>query len=267
MDHRLVLKAVAHHTDQKWILLYVQRWLCAPVQQPDGTLVARDRGTPQGSAISPLLANLFLHYAFDVWMRRRFPSIPFERYADDAVVHCRSRAQARYVQDAIAARMVECGLQLHPDKTRIVYCKDDNRRGRHEHVQFDFLGYTFRPRSSKRKTGKLFVNFAPAISDKARKAIGRTIRRWRLHLHNSLTLSELAAFVNPILRGWINYYGRFYRSQLVPVLKRVNDYLARWAIRKYKRLRGHKRRAYRFLKAVAKRQPGLFAHWRIGLTP
>jgi RNA-directed DNA polymerase len=268
LDHRLVLKAVAHHTDQRWILLYVQRWLSAPVQQPDGALVARDRGTPQGSAISPLLANLFLHYAFDAWMRRTFPSVPFERYADDAVAHCRSRAQARYVQDAIAARMVECGLQLHPDKTRIVYCKDDNRRGRHEHVQFDFLGYTFRPRSSKRKkTGKLFVNFAPAISDKARKAIGHTIRRWRLHLHNSLTLSELAAFVNPIVRGWINYYGRFYRSQLVPVLRRVNDYLARWAIRKYKRLRGHKRRAYRFLKAVAKRQPGLFAHWRLGLTP
>jgi RNA-directed DNA polymerase len=218
-----VLKAVAHHTDQKWILLYVQRWLCAPVQRSDGTLVARDRGTPQGSAVSPLLANLFLHYAFDVWMRRRFPSVPFERYADDAVVHCRSRAQAWYVRDAIAARMVDCGLQLHPDKTRIVYCKDDNRRGRHEHVQFDFLGYTFRPRSSRRKTGKLFVNFAPAISDKARKAVGRTIRRWRLHLHNSLTLSELAAFVNPILRGWINYYGRFYRSRLVPILRRVND--------------------------------------------
>jgi RNA-directed DNA polymerase len=134
-------------------------------------------------------------------------------------------------------------------------------------VQFDFLGYTFRPRSSRRKTGRLFVNFAPAISDKARKAIGHTIRRWRLHLYNSKTLSELAAFVNPILRGWINYYGRFYRSRLVPVLKRVNDYLARWATRKYKRLRGHNRRAYRFIKAVAQRQPGLFAHWRLGLTP
>lgn len=267
LDHQLVLKAVAHHTDQKWVLLYVQRWLQAPVQRPDGTLVARDRGTPQGSAISPLLANLFLHYAFDVWMANKFSSVPFERYADDAVVHCKSEAQARYVQKAIARRMVECGLQLHPDKTRIVYCKDVNRCGSYEHERFDFLGYTFAPRSARSKVGRMFVNFAPAISDKARKSVGQAIRRWRLHLWSSKTLVELAEFVNPILRGWINYYGRFYRSRLTPILERVNDYLARWAMRKYKRLRGHKRRAYQFLKAVAKRQPGLFAHWRLGLTP
>jgi RNA-directed DNA polymerase len=172
VPHDLVLKAVEHHTDQKWILLYVRRWLQAPMQQPDGTVVARDRGTPQGSAISPLLANLFMHYAFDTWMAREFPDVPFERYVDDVIVHCVSEQQARRVKDAIASRLADCGgLRLHPDKTRIVYCKDSNRHGRHRQVSFDFLGYTFKPRSAKRKDGTMFTAFTPAISGKAAKSI------------------------------------------------------------------------------------------------
>jgi RNA-directed DNA polymerase len=264
VDHQLLLKAVAHHTDQRWILLYVKRWLQAPLAQPDGTLVQRDRGTPQGSAISPLLANLYLHYAFDAWMRRAFPSVPFERYADDAIVHCISRAQAQRVRAAIGQRLVECGLQLHPDKTRIVYCKDSDRRGSHEHESFDFLGYTFRPRKAKAKSGRVFTAFLPAVSNAAAKAMRQEIRRWRLHLWSSTDLRGIAAEINPIVRGWINYYGRFYRSQLATaVLRQINEYLIRWAMRKHKRLRHSRRRAVRLLARISRAEPDLFAHWRM----
>lgn len=264
VDHDLLLKAVEHHTDQRWVLLYVTRWLQAPLQQQDGTLVERDRGTPQGSAISPILANLFLHYAFDAWMRRTFPSVPFERYADDVIAHCTSLAQAEHVLAAIRQRLAECGLQLHPDKTRIVYCNDSGRSGSHEHESFDFLGYTFRPRRAKSKDGKFFISFLPAVSDTAAKAVRQQIRRWRLHLWTSNALRDIAAFVNPIVRGWINYYGRFYRSRLIDtVLRQINEYLIRWAMRKYKRLRHSRRRAVSLLARIARSDPDLFAHWRL----
>jgi RNA-directed DNA polymerase len=264
VDHQLMLKAVAHHTDQRWILLYVQRWLQAPSQRPDGTLVERDRGTPQGSAVSPVLANLFLHYALDAWLRRVFPSVPFERFADDAVVHCTSLAQARQVQDAIGTRLTECGLLLHPDKTRIVYCKADGLPGSYEHESFDFLGYTFRPRKATTKTGRFFVGFLPGVSDAAAKSMRQEIRRWRLHQWTSADLRDIAAFINPIARGWINFYGRFYRSRLITkVLRQINEYLIRWAMGKYKRLRHSRRKAVRLLARIARSQPGLFAHWRL----
>jgi RNA-directed DNA polymerase len=201
IDHDLLLKAVLKHTDLRWVLLYVRRWLEAPLQREDGTLIARDRGTPQGSAISPLLANLFLHYAFDRWMAREFPGCPFERYADDAVIHCATEAQARQVLGALRERMAEVGLELHPDKTRIVYCKDADRRGSHEHERFDFLGYTFRPRLSKSRHGKHFVNFSPAVSDDARKAISLEIRSWHIVRRSDKTLSDLARMFNPIVAG------------------------------------------------------------------
>ncbi|HVA99790.1 MAG TPA: group II intron reverse transcriptase/maturase, partial [Acidimicrobiales bacterium] len=239
IDHDLLLKAVSKHTDLRWVLLYVERWLKAPLQREDGTLVARDRGTPQGSAISPLLANLFLHYAFDRWMAKQFPGCPFERYADDAVAHCTSEAQARKVLEAIARRMAEVGLELHPDKTRIVYCKDSDRTRSYEHEQFTFLGYTFRPRRSKSRHGHYFVNFSPAVSDDAKRAIGREIRSWHIARRSDKSLSDLARMFNPIVQGWVNYYGRFYRSMLLLVLRRLNDRLVRWAMRKYKWLRGH----------------------------
>lgn len=267
LDHELVLRAVSKHTDLRWVLLYVQRWLKAPLQREGGILVARDRGTPQGSAISPLVANLFLHYAFDMWLIWEFPSVSFERYADDAVVHCVSEAQARYVLAAIARRMTQVGLELHPDKTRVVYCKDGRRSGSYEHERFDFLGYTFRPRLSKSRHGQFFVNFSPAVSNDAAKAIRWEIRRWRLHLRSDKSLSDLARAINPIVRGWINYYGRFYKSMLYPTLKRINEYLIRWARRKYKRLRAHDTRARGWLHTVARREPNLFAHWQLGVLP
>ena len=266
LDHDLVLRVVANHTNLPWVLLYVRRWLQAPLQHSDGTLEARDRGTPQGSAISPLLANLFLHYAFDRWLAREFPTVPFERYADDAVIHCRSRAQARHVLARLAERMTEVGLELHSGKTRIVYCKDKNRRGSHEHEQFTFLGYTFGPRLAASPHGH-FVSFSPAVSNSATKAIRAKIRDWQLHHRSESSLTQLAESINAIVRGWVTYYGRFYRSRLYPSLRQINEYLVRWAMRKYKRLRRRKTRARTWLTAIAGRQPDLFVHWRLGLVP
>ncbi len=227
-----------------------------------------DRGSPQGSAISPLLANIFLHYALDLWLAREYPAVPFERYADDVILHCKSEQQARVVLDAITRRLAQVGLELNPDKTRIVYCKDAKRTGSHEHERFDFLGYTFRPRLARSRSGGFFVSFCPAVADDAAKAIGRTIKRWRLHLWSGLTLADLAQAINPIVRGWINYYGRFYRSRLLSLLsERIEAYLVRWAMKKYKRLRGHPQRARRLLASVQRREPALFAHWQTGAQP
>ena len=263
----LVLKAVSKHTDLKWVLLYVERWLQAPLQMQDGTLQQRDCGTPQGSAISPLLANLFLHYAFDVWLRRNYPAVTFERYADDAVVHCKSEAQARQVLSAITQRMAQVGLELHPDKTRIVYCKDSNRTGSYENERFNFLGYTFRPRSSKNRNGELFVSFSPAMSNDAGKAIRQQIRRWRLNGRSDKSLLDLARSINAVVRGWINYYGRFCRSRMYPTLWHINTYLVRWAMRKYKRLNRSPKKAYKWLADVMRRSPALFAHWLVLARP
>jgi RNA-directed DNA polymerase len=263
LDHSLVLKAVAHHTSLRWILLYVERWLKAPTRWEDGTLKPRDRGSPQGSAISPVLANIFLHYALDLWLDREFPGVPFERYADDEILHCRSQQQAEIVRDAIIARLAQVGLELNLDKTRIVYCKDSNRTGSHEHERFDFLGYTFRPRRARDRSGELFVSFLPAVSDEAAKKIRRTIKGWKLHLWSGSSLADLAAEINPIVRGWINYYGRFYRTRLIWLLRPLNEYIARWATRKHKRLRGRPHRARSFVASVARRDPRLFSHWQI----
>jgi group II intron reverse transcriptase/maturase len=268
IPHDLVERAVAHHTDLPWVRLYVARWLRAPVQRPDGTLEERTRGTPQGGVASPLLANLFLHYAFDGWMQRIFPSIPFERYADDAIVHCRSEGQARAVLKAIRGRFEQCGLELHPKKTRIVYCKDDDRPGDFEHIAFDFLGYTFQPRRAKNHRGKFFVSFLPAISTKAAKAIRKTIREWRMaSTRNNQSLEDLARLVNPSVRGWMNYYGRFYRSKCVRVLRHLNEALAAWARRKYKRFHRRERASMHWLGRIARRDPDLFVLWRLGVIP
>ena len=267
VDHSRMLKAVARHTDARWVLLYVARWLKAPMRQADGTLAARDRGTPQGSAVSPVLANLYLHYAFDMWLAREYPGVAFERYCDDAVIHCTSREQAVMVRDALAGRLAEVGLELHPDKTRVVYCKDADRRGDHEVTSFTFLGYTFRPRLAKNKWGKHFVSFLPAVSKDAVKAMSREIRSWHIARRSDKSLTDLAQMFNSIVQGWINYYGRFCKSMLYPLLRRINEHLVRWACRKYKRLRRRERRAKELLARAAQRYPGLFAHWRFGLKP
>jgi RNA-directed DNA polymerase len=268
IPHDLVERAVAYHTDLPWVRLYIARWLRAPVQRPDGTRVERMKGTPQGGVISPLLANLFLHYAFDLWMQRTFPRVRFERYADDAIVHGRSEREAGQVLEAIRGRFEQCGLELHPTKTRIVYCKDDDRPGDFEHVKFDFLGYTFQPRRAKNRWGKFFVSFLPAISTKAAKAIRQTIRAWRMaSTRNNQRLEDLAQLTNPAVRGWMNYYGRFYRSKCVQVLRHLNVALASWARRKYKRLRRRERASVHWLGCIARRDPKLFVLWELGVRP
>ena len=260
VDHDLMIKAVAANTDLPWVVLYVRRWLAAPMQQPDGTLQQRDRGTPQGSAVSPVLANLFLHYAFDAWMARVFPAVPFERYADDGVVHCVSERQAQYVRRAIGDRMARVGLRLHPDKTRVVYCKDGSQRGSWEHTSFTFLGYTFRARPARGPGGNVFAAFLPAISKEALKRLSRTVRRWQLHRRTELSFAELAEMINPVVRGWMQYYGAFYRSALSMLLARINTYLVRWTRKKYRRLRAH-RKARAAWDRVTTQFPGYFAHW------
>jgi group II intron reverse transcriptase/maturase len=258
----LVQKAVETVCDTPWVQLYVKRWLAAPLQLPDGSLKERDKGTPQGSAVSPILANLFMHFAFDTWMARNYPRCPFERYADDAVVHCRSREEAESVLAAITGRMDQVGLRLHPDKTHTVYCHDGKRRNEHEHTSFTFLGFTFQAREAQNRTdGSVFTSFIPAISSEAFKAKSSELRRMRIHLHTNQSLGELARWLNPIVGGWAQYYGRFYRSALDPLLQRVNTYLRRWAARKYRRLRILQRFS-RWWDGVLARSPRLFVHWQ-----
>jgi RNA-directed DNA polymerase len=267
IDHKLLVKAVRKHTDNPWVILYIKRWLTAPFRMPDGTVKERTKGTPQGGVISPVLANLFLHYAFDRWMDRNHPDKPFARYADDGVAHCKSKRQAEELHISLRERFLACGLELNPAKTRIIYCKDDDRKGNYPVTAFDFLGYTFRPRRSKSRYGKHFINFTPAVSNKAKKAMQRTIRGWRMHLKPDKTLEDLSRMFNPILRGWINYYGRFYKSELYSVLRHMDRALVRWVRRKYKKLQRHQRRAIYWLGGIARREPKLFAHWQMGILP
>ena len=259
----LMLKAVTHHTDQKWVALYVERWLKAPMQKPDGTLVPRVRGTPQGSPISPCLANLFLHYGLDAWMVREFPTVQIERFADDAVIHCVSESQARLVRDAVARRLVEVGLELHPDKTRIVYCKDSKRRGTYEEISFTFCGYTFRPRKAyNKRTGEVFTGFLPAVSPEKLAMMSRRVASWRLHRRTNLDLDDLAPGINLVVRGWLAYFTVFYPTAVIPLCQRLDHHLERWARWKYKRLARSPKRARAWLQGLRIRNPELFVHWR-----
>lgn len=267
IDHELLMKAVLKHTDNPWVILYIQRWLKAPFKMPDGTIKERTKGTPQGGVISPVLANLFLHYAFDMWMERNHRDKPFARYADDGIAHCHSREEAEKLWDSLEKRFAECKLDLHPTKTRIIYCKDDDRRENYPNTTFDFLGYTFRPRRSKSKYGKYFINFTPAVSNKAKTAMQQEIHDWRMHLKPDKTLEDLSYMFNPKLRGWVNYYGHFYKSEMYSVLKHMNRALVHWARRKYKKLVRHRRRADYWLGRIARREPKLFVQWQMGILP
>jgi RNA-directed DNA polymerase len=268
LDHALMMRAVRKYTDCPWMLLYCERWLKAPAQNADGTLTERAKGTPQGGVISPLLANIFLHLSLDQWMRRTYPQVPFERYADDVIVHCKSEQQAQEVKRSIEARLRLCKLELHPEKTKIVYCKDDHRRRRYRHEKFDFLGYTFRARQVRDRRGQLFVSFSPAVSLRAATKMQRSMKRWRLHLRSDQAIGDLARICDPVVRGWINYYGRFQPSALRPVFRHLNATLKRWAMRKCKRLRRRPSRATAWLAGIARREPKLFAHWELlGLKP
>ena len=262
IDHNLMLKALEVHTEEKWVILYVKRWLKASVQTKDG-LIERDIGTPQGGVISPLLANLFLHYSFDRWIGKNFPSIPFARYADDIVCHCSSLEEAKELKKELTHRLNECKLQLHPDKTKIVYCKDDRRDEEYEITSFDFLGFTFKPRLVKRFDGQYFVGFNPAMSNRASTAIRQKIREWKLDKRVSCSLEELSKLVSATLRGWINYYRIFTKQKVNNLLRYFNLKVQKWAVKKFKPLKRKLSRAYKWLKRIAKREPNLFPHWKL----
>ncbi len=263
IDHELLLKAVRHHTDCRWVLLYVERWLKAPVIEEDGTVVARDRGTPQGGVISPVLSNLFLHYAFDQWMKRSMPHVPFERYADDIICHCRTEEAAKTLWRRVADRLAECGLEVHPQKTKVVYCKDTNRKADYPTVAFDFLGYRFQPRFAAWRGGLFGVSFLPAASPTALKAFRRRVRQWRLQRRSDKALLDLARMFHREIAGWIGYFGAFYKSALYPTLRLIDAHLQRWAMRKFKRFRQRPRQARLWLARIAKAEPWRFAHWTL----
>jgi RNA-directed DNA polymerase len=265
IDHALLLKALEKHTTCKWATLYIKRWLTAPLQQEDGALDERARGTPQGGVVSPILSNLFLHHTFDVWMTRMNPGLPWCRYADDGLVHCRTEAEAQAIKAALQARLAVCGLQMHPDKTRIVYCKDSNRRGSYPNTKFDFLGYEFRARGAKARAREiLFTSFLPAVSAKSLKAMRSRTRQLNLRNQTHLSLEEFSCILNPILRGWIAYYGKFYPSAMWPIYRHADHTIRAWMMRKYRRLRRSKVRASMLLQRIATQNPSLFAHWRFG---
>jgi RNA-directed DNA polymerase len=263
LPHDLLMKAVRKHVQCKWALLYIERWLTAPMEK-DGVLIERSRGTPQGGVISPILSNLFLHYAFDLWMTRAHPDLPWCRYADDGLVHCRSEEEARLVMGTLQTRLAECGLEIHPTKTKIVYCKDSNRKGSCPNVKFDFLGYCFRPRKAENsRRAKVFCSFLPAVSATALKSMRDTIRELGVRHQTHVSMSDIAEQLNPLLRGWIAYFGRYTPSALAPILNYVNATLRAWMMRKFKRYMGHKTKAGRFLQKLGRERSDLFIHWEL----
>ena len=261
LGHDLMMRAVEKHIPESWIRLYIRRWLACPVTVADGQCQPRERGTPQGGVISPILANLYLHYAFDSWMNKRFPQVPCERYADDIVCHCRTESDGKALLKALQARLTACRLQLHPEKTRLVYCKDGRRTGHAGHTRFDFLGFSFHARTVQDRHGKLFSGFNPGVSRKALKRMGEVLRGMKIARATGMDLGQLAKWINSRVRGWITYYGKFYPEILSRALVRIDLHLGRWARNKYKRLRGHKRRSWNWLKQIRGQCPKLFAHW------
>ena len=267
IDHELLMRAIRKHTDNRWVILYIGRWLTAPFQTVEGKLIERTKGTPQGEVVSPVMANLFLHYAFDKWMEKNAPQLPWARYADNGLLHCRSKEEAEQLLQRLKERLAAWGLELHPDKTRIVYCKDDDRKGEYQDTSFDFLGYTFRPRRAKNWRGKYFVSFLPAISEESANKLRREIHDWRIHLKPDKSIEDLSRMYNPIIRGWINYYGRFFTSHLYRILRYFNRALVHWVRRKFRQFLCHRRNAEYWLGRLARREPKLFAHWQMGILP
>jgi len=262
VDHELALQAIKEHTDCKWVILYVERWMKAPIQLANGNLISRNKGVPQGGSISPVISNIFMHLVFDDWINRKYPTIPFERYVDDVIVHCKTQKQADFIKKMIKERLAKYKLELHPEKTHIVFCRDNWRRNEFPNYEFTFLGYTFRPRAAKGKEGKCLSAFLPAISNKANKAITKIIRSWKIHQRTGITLEKIAEKINPIVRGWYLYYGKFYQSKIYSTLRNIDKYLRKWIRAKYRNLRNKVKHSCWLLSKIKKRSP-IFYHWTI----
>ncbi len=268
IDHERLMLAVQKHVPEKWCLLYIQRWLTMPVQTKSGELIQKQgKGTPQGGVISPLLANLFLHYAMDKWLEQNHPNVEYVRYADDAILHCRTKTEAEQTLAALDERMKACGLELHPEKTKQVYCRDYRRQDTYETVKFDFLGYSFQPRSTKSKqTGKLFLGFDCAISISSKKRIADKLEDLKIDRLNFKSIVGVALYLEPFIRGWINYYGKYRITELKPVFLLLRQRLVWWARKRYKRYKTNMVKAYRWLDRVQKQFPNLFYQWRYGFA-
>lgn len=272
IDHRLLIRAVKHFTTEKHILMYVKRWLKAPVQKKDGSIEPRQgKGTPQGGVISPLLANIFLHFAFDTWFEETFPECTYERYADDIIIHCKFFKESLNVLAAVKQRMKRCKLEIKQEKSNIVYCKRNQKNHppfKPKYVQFDFLGFTFKPRWVKGWLGKWHLGFTPAISNKRRKRIGQVLYKMKIHRMVQFSLQDIANLLAPKIRGWINYYGKFRFSEMRKVFRVLNYRLMLWVRNKYRRFRKKiKTHAFRWLSNIAKHFPNLFLHWHYGFLP
>ena len=261
IDHELLMRVVHKHVRETWACLYIERWLKTPFVLKNGEKIERNAGTPQGGVISPVLANMFLHYVFDMWMKRNFPQAPFERYADDGVVHCRTKEEALYIKGCLAKRFADCKLELHPTKTRIVYCKDKDRTKDEDLTEFDFLGYTFKAVYVMCRDGKPRLNFIASVSKTSAKTFRDKIKKLEIYKKTGCKIDMIAEMLNPLLRGWINYFGKFNPSAMRYTLQCIERRLVKWAMSKYKSLRGHRRKAERWLETVRKREPKLFAHW------
>ena len=266
IDHELLMKAVRKHTDNKWVILYIERALVAPIKMPDGTTRERTAGVPQGGVLSPVLANLFMHYAFDLWMGRENPQNLWARYADDGVIHCRSKEDAERVLEKLRQRLQECKLEIHPEKTRIVFCRSDANPGRHEHESFDFLGYTFRRRWVRSKQGRFFNGFTPAVSKDVQQRLKEKIRNIRM-TNKASPIGKLAELMNPVIRGWANYFAKYNKSEAYNTLDFVNLTLVNWIRRKCKSIKRSHKKAFERLVKIVKASPDLFYHWQLGLKP
>jgi len=265
VTHELVIKALKRHVSESWVLLYVERWLKASVQLPDGELeLSTGIGTPQGGVISPLLANLFMHYCIDQWMKLHYPKVKLVRYADDLIIHCCTYNESCRILTDIKRRLRACGLTAHPEKTKIVYCKKSGRNLKGYPVQFDFLSFSFRPVRRNLKKGGSFLQFDCIMSKKAKVRITRDLRDLKLHKKTQHTIQDLAVLLDPLIRGWLNYYGRINRKCMKPVFYYLHHRLIKWIINKYKRFKRSKVKAVRWLRRVCNSYPNLFYHWTLG---
>lgn len=257
IDHELMMRAVRRYTKEKWVLMYVERWLKAGVMS-EGQIKSRETGTPQGGVISPLLANIYLHFAFDMWMKKNYPDMPFERYCDDAIVHCWSEKQAKFIRDKISQRMKECKLELNEEKTQIVFCKNQNHKGNHKQVSFTFLGYTFRPRVCRTKNGRIML-LLPHMSQNSKKEVRRKVKEIITSRFTG-TIHQMSGILNPKIRGWYNYYCKYSKWETRDLWYWLNQRIIKWIMARRKM---GKDRAHKYLRGIYKSRPNLFLHWQV----